>query len=402
MKQISFLHTADLHLDLPFSSLRSDEKAQLRRSEIESSLDRMARKIQEEKINLLIISGDLFEDKYIKGTTVTKLKNVFSELYETEIVIAPGNHDPITEKSCYKNTFWGSNVHILEDSRKVLYLEKYNTCIYSLGVKKDLRLDYEEILDMNIRRDRFNLLVFHGTVDMPFGEDDYNSITSKELLALNMDYVALGHMHCYCRYGNEKTTMINPGSPEPLGFDEEGEHGCVKGAISISEDSSKHTEIQFIPLALRHYHNIQINISDCTSDAEAVERIEEYLRQGRVSHLRTGEELPLLKSDASGARQGSSRDLYSIALSGFTSRSYSPDLAYIHEKLEKKLFFVKLKNLTSARLDYEQFLEDPGIKGAFIRRILDRLDIESSAEKRDTLFLAMQYGLQALENERVD
>jgi len=364
---------------LPFSSLGSDEKAQLRRSEVESSLDRMARKIQEEKINLLIISGDLFEDKYVRSTTVTKLKNVFSELYETEIVIAPGNHDPITEKSCYKNTFWGNNVHILEDSRKVLHLEKYNTCIYSLGVKNNLRLDYGEILDMNIPEDRFNLLVFHGTVDMPFGEDNYNSITSKELLALNMDYVALGHMHCYCKYGNEKTTMINPGSPEPLGFDEEGEHGCVKGVISISEDNGKHAEIQYIPLALRHYHNIQVNISDCTSDAETVERIEEYLRQGR-----------------------NSRDLYSIALSGFTSRGYSPDLAYIHGRLAKELFFVKLKNLTSVRLDYEQFLEDPGIKGAFIRRILDRLDMESSAEKRETLFLAMQYGLQALENERVD
>lgn len=379
MKQISFLHTADLHLDLPLSSLGNEEKAQQRRSEIENSLDRIAAIIQEEKINLLIISGDLFEDKYVKGTTVTKLKNMFSELYDTEIVIAPGNHDPIGHKSCYKTTLWGNNVHILEDSRKVVHLKKYNTCIYSLGVRDNLRWDYGQIQDMDITGDRFNILVFHGTVDMPFEEGNYNPITSKELLSLNMDYVALGHMHCYSEYRNEETIMINPGSPEPLGFDEEGEHGCVKGVISIGEDCRKHTDIQYIPLALRHYHNIHINIGECRSDVEALERIEEHLRQGWAG-----------------------KDLYSIALTGFTHKSYSPNLAYIHRKLEKTLFFVKLKNLTAFRLDYEPYLEDPGLKGEFVRRILDRLEHENSQEKQETLFLAMQYGLQALENERVD
>ncbi len=385
MKQVSFLHTADLHLDAPFSSLGDEVKAGRRRNELEGCLGRITQRVQEAGINILIISGDLFEDKYVKGSTILKVKNLFTEIYNTEIIITPGNHDPLSEKSFYRSTAWGGNVHVLEDPKQVLYLEKYNTCVYNLGVKNNVKMDIGQISGMEIAKDRFNILLFHGTVDIPFEEDNYNSITSKELFSLNMDYIALGHMHCYCEYKNGSTVMINPGSPEPLGFDEEGEHGYVQGLLSMSEDYTKQHDIRLIRDAARHYHNIDVNISDCYGDSEAIEKI-----------------CPVGQAESTDQFGFKDTDLYRITLTGFISRKYSPDLGYIAEILSGRCFYINLRNQTLAKFEYEYYLEDPGIKGEFVRRILDRQEGEISQEKLDTLFLAMQYGLQALENERVD
>lgn len=379
MKQVSFIHIADLHLDAALSSLGDADKTNTRRDELFNFLQGITERIMNQDIELLIISGDFFEDKYVRGSTILAVKNLFSELYKTDVIICPGNHDPIEGNSYYRAAEWGSNVHILEDSQQVLYLEKYNTCIYNIGSTGKAKKDYSTIFDKEISNERFNFLLFHGTVDMPFEEDNYNPITSKEIFSLGMDYVALGHMHCYSYYNNDKTVMINPGSPEPLGFDEEGQHGFVQGKLFLSEDNCKRVETEFIVSATRHYHNLEVDISECLSDIEVVEKINSDL---------------MVKM--------SSADLYSISLKGFISKDYRLDIRNIIEALNQSCFYIRIKNNTSIKFDYDKFLEDPGIKGEFVRRIIDMLEQEPSEVGRETLFMALQYGLQALENERVD
>ncbi|MHB8065970.1 MAG: metallophosphoesterase family protein [Ruminiclostridium sp.] len=379
MKQVSFIHMADLHLDASFSSLGDADKAGIRRDELQNCLRSIVEKVQTQNVDLLLISGDFFEDSNVKGSTILTAKNLFSELYKTEIIICPGNHDPLKENSYYKASEWGSNVHILEDSGQVLYLEKYNTCIYNLGARGDVCKDYPIILDKDILSQRFNILLFHGTVDIPFEEDNYNSISSKEIFSLGMDYVALGHMHRYSKIQSGKTVMINPGSPEPLGFDEEGIHGFSQGRIMVAEDNQKSVEAEFIPYAIRHYHNLDVNINDCTSDEEVI-----------------------AKMRLAGQINFSSMDLYCITLKGFIPMEYKLGVKNILEAFEQSCFFIKIKNQTSIQFEYEQYLEDPGIKGEFVRRIMDMIDSETSAARHETLYMALQYGLQALENGRVD
>ncbi len=394
MKQITFLHTADLHLDRPFTALGDEQKAAMRRAELENCLKMMLQKVYEEDIDILIISGDLFEDSYVRGSTVLMLKNLFSELYRTEVIISPGNHDPIWDNSILKTTSWSSNVHIIEDCTQPLYLEKINTCIYSMGVKNNVMKDYKELLKMKLQPDVFNILLFHGTVDIPFEANNYNSISSEELFNLNMDYIALGHMHCYQQFTNGKALAINPGSPEPLGFDEEGEHGCVVGSLYYDASGRKSVETSYVPTATRYYHNINVDISNCCEDSEVLQRINSSVGECRNS----------AEGYKPAIDQGSlkSSDLYSFTLTGFISKNYMPDLSKLYKAYENRCFFLKISNKTSENFDFEQYLEEPGIKGEFVRRIFDLLEKESEDERRETLLLALQYGLQALENERVD
>lgn len=379
MKQVTFIHMADLHLDASFSSLADVNKAELRRKELENCLRRIVEKALYNSIDLLIISGDFFEDSNVKGSTIQTAKNLFSELYKTEVIIIPGNHDPLRENSYYKASEWGNNVHILEDSKQVLYLEKYNACIYNMGVRGEVVKDFSIIQDKDISNERFNILIFHGTVDMPFEEENYNPITSEKIFSLGMDYVALGHMHCFSKTKNGEAVMINPGSPEPMGFDEEGVHGIIQGKIILSENEQKSVETEFVPTATRNYHNIEINVSGCSSDEETIAKIG---LDNKVKFYTT--------------------DLYSITLKGFIPKEYKLGVKNILEAFAQYCFFIKIKNQTSEQFDFEQYLEDPGIKGEFVRRILDMMDSKCSTERRETLYMSLQYGLQAIENGRVD
>ncbi|WP_242855948.1 metallophosphoesterase family protein [Ruminiclostridium josui] len=273
MKQVSFIHTADIHLDAPFSSLGDKEKADIRRQELENCLKNIIDRARIQNINLLIISGDFFEESCVRGSTLIGARNLFSELYETEVVIIPGNHDPLKENSYYNTLSWSDNVHILTDSNRVLFLEKFNTCIFNMGAVGRVVDDYSSLKEKSVSENTFNILVFHGTVNMPFEESNYNAIGSKEIFDLGMDYVALGHMHNYIRYQNEKCTVINPGSPEPMGFDEEGVHGFVQGNIVVTDKNTKFVEANFVPLNGRKYHNIELDVTGCKSNEEIIQKL---------------------------------------------------------------------------------------------------------------------------------
>lgn len=379
MKQVSFIHTADIHLDAPFSSLGDKEKADIRKQELENCIHNIIEEARIQNTDLLIISGDFFEDSCVRGSTVIGIKNLFSELYGTEVVIIPGNHDPIKGNSLYNTISWSANVHILTDSKQVLFLEKCNTCIYNMGTYGHVEEDYSIIKKNGVSHETFNILVFHGTVDMPFEENNYNPIGLKKILDLGMDYIALGHMHNYTRVQNETTLMINPGSPEPLGFDEEGVHGFVQGRVMFSEGNQKLMEASFVPFSSRNYFNIELDITGCNRDQEIIQK------------LAVADSIEFLQND-----------LYSLTLKGFIPQKYTPDVKFLMDNLKNKCFYIRIKNETSVQFEYEQYLEDPGIKGEFVRMLLDMQDNEASVEKKETLFMAIQYGLQAMENNRVD
>lgn len=98
----------------------------------------------------------------------------------------------------------------------------------------------------------------------------------------------------------------------------------------------------------------------------------------------------------------SNKDLYSLTLRGFIPKDFTPDIKYLMELLKNKCFYVRIKNETSIQFDYEQYLEDPGIKGEFVRMLMDMQENEDSQDRKEILYMAIQYGLQAMENNRVD
>ncbi len=112
---MKFVHIADMHLDVPFTTLSRNGLGEKRRLEQRKMFKQIIDYIAQNEINYLFIAGDLYEHEYVKYSTIEYINNLFKEIPNTKIYIVPGNHDPKIKDSYYNNFNWNSNVHIFDE-----------------------------------------------------------------------------------------------------------------------------------------------------------------------------------------------------------------------------------------------------------------------------------------------
>lgn len=224
---MKFVHIADTHFDCPFTSLAIRENlADNRRLEQRKVFKKVINFIKENEINYLFISGDLYESEYIRESTITYINDLFKEIPDTKIFISPGNHDPYLKDSYYATFNFAPNVYIFKGNFECKEMVDVN--IYGMGFNsfycKDTNFGNLNIIQNN----KPNILVMHASIDSGSEEDkEYNPVAQSKLEELNMDYIALGHIHK--PYYNEKNNqnIVYPGSLIAFGFDELNEHGMI-------------------------------------------------------------------------------------------------------------------------------------------------------------------------------
>ena len=161
---MKFVHIADMHFDSPFVNLSDkDGLGDLRRLEQRKVFKKVIQYIKENNIKYLFISGDLYEQKYIKKSTIEYINNLFKEIPETKIFISPGNHDPYTKNSYYNKFYWNENVKIF--TSKIEKIECEDANIYGYGFD-DFYCKNCGIENINLDdKIKLNILVIHGTLD---------------------------------------------------------------------------------------------------------------------------------------------------------------------------------------------------------------------------------------------
>lgn len=355
---MKFVHIADMHFDSPFTTL--SDKGNLgeqRRIEQRKIFKKIIEYIKENKIEYLFISGDLYEHKYIRKSTIEYINNLFKEIENTKIFISPGNHDPILKKSYYNNFIWNKNVYIFKS--EIQKIETEEADIYGFGFDdfycansgiEKLVLDNPE---------KLNILVIHGTLNgANLEEMQYNSMSSTMLENKGFDYVALGHIHKNNFTPNGK--IIYPGSTMSLGFDELGEHGMVVGEITKNA-----TELNFIKLDETEYVEREINCTDINSIEELIEKINEInIEQNK---------------------------LYKIILVGKRNFEINIYDLYKYELNEK---IIKIKNKTKPNYNIEEIAKENSLRGLFAKEILDELKKENYDE--NIIENALEIGIEIL------
>lgn len=221
------VHAADFHLDSAFGGLPT-EKARERRRESRELTGRLARLVLEEKAEVLLLSGDLFDGERVFPETLEQLGDVLASL-PCPVFIAPGNHDPYTAISPYALRRWPENVHIFRSEElEAVVLPDLNCVVHGAAFTSRGRTD-QVLAGFAAPRDgRTHLLCLHGDVGAPGSA--YGPVLREQLAASGLHYAALGHIHQYSgvqRDGN--TCWAYPGCPEGRGFDELGDKGVLSG-----------------------------------------------------------------------------------------------------------------------------------------------------------------------------
>lgn len=213
-----FVHIADLHFDSAFTVL-ADKKglANKRRLEQREAFKKAIEYISKEKIPYLFIAGDLYDQNYIRESTIEYINNLFKTIPETKIFISPGNHDPFLKNSFYNTFNWNDNVKIFGEGIERIELEEAD--IYGFGFT-DFYCSNSKVEEIEIKnKEKINILLVHGALDSSKNIDiKYNPISSNKLKQIGFDYIALGHIHK--REIEDENNFIYPGSMISFGFDE--------------------------------------------------------------------------------------------------------------------------------------------------------------------------------------
>ena len=129
---MNFVHIADMHFDSPFVNLsEKDTLGDLRRLEQRKVFKKIIEYIKENQIQYFFISGDLYENRYVKLSTIEFINKLFKEIPKTKIFIAPGNHDPYIKNSYYNKFNWNDNVKIFKSNIEKVETDEAN--IYGFG-----------------------------------------------------------------------------------------------------------------------------------------------------------------------------------------------------------------------------------------------------------------------------
>lgn len=257
---MKFVHIADVHFDAPFSTISDRaELGQTRRLEQREAFKKVIEFIKENNIEYLFISGDLYEQLYVRKSTIIFINNLFKEIPNTKIYITPGNHDPYIKASYYNCYEWEKNVKIF--TSQVEKIENEDAIIYGFGFD-NYEMNKNQLNEIVIEQsNKPQILIIHGTVVS--GNDTkgiYNPMSAQELLKKGFDYIALGHIH--------KRDEVYSGSLISLGFDEPGEHGFICGEII-----NKKLYTKFIKIDNREFVKKEFDVSDIYSEEELIEKL---------------------------------------------------------------------------------------------------------------------------------
>lgn len=374
VKKIKFLHCGDIHIDCPFSSLSLD-LAKKRKQTLKNVFSNIIDIALHERVDFLFICGDLFEQNYTDLSSINYINECFKKIHNTKVLITCGNHDPAIKNSHYLTFDWNDNVIIFKSHISYAYFDESDTYVYGSSFtafeESECTIPNFDLLDKN----GINIFLTHGTLNMGIEENKYNPIDFKFIQDLGMDYVGLGHFH------NQfiKENIYNPGSPEPLGFDETGKHGVF--LVSIDKTSDLKLDVKFIETAISHYESLEINIPSIDNDLMVIDTIKNKLEK--------------IIDDPSNS-------LLQIALKGYVKQGCSIDIDYINSSLSREYLYIKIVDDTTLDYDWDSVAKEPGIRGLFASRMLQKISDEPDEEKKKILHLALLYGMQAIDNNKVE
>lgn len=373
---IKVLHTGDIHLDAPFSKLDVN-RAEIRRSELRAAFTSMMTYARTCGVDLILMTGDIFDNDFVTRETVALMRREFEHI-QAKIVISPGNHDYVSEKSIWKSHgVFPPNVHIFtDDSPAKFSFDDIGVDVYGYAfTAPDMYgwpLDGRTVDD----KDKINIVCAHAHV-YP-SQTPYCRLTPSQIEAFGADYTALGHVHNPTEQMNRigKSCYAYCGCLEGRSFNELG----PKGALVLEMDK-KDGIFEITPHSIRFSKKVYEYCDIKADGARTLGDIENAI-SAVIADKKYGDDVMLQ------ARLSGSVDPSLIISEAILEASF-PSLAYLD-----------LIDDTTPTFDTDSLMSDMTVRGEFYRVLLPKLSSPDPAE-RETAAAALRAGLSALSGENI-
>lgn len=259
MGRITVVHTADLHLGSSIKGV-SPQIGSVRRKDLMQTLTKISESCRDQQTDLLLITGDLWNQRNITRPLVDFVADQFQRIPATTVVIAPGKSDTIDNGSFYREYPWSENVHIFHQVElSSIWIPYLNTCIFGRAWSpEEVVPDWSQVSQ---GPEGSNIII------AAYGDPKSLAIPQGILDMENLAYIALGGAHRHVTWTGK---MMDPGCPEPLGFDDQGGFGILQGSVGTASGS-----LEFVKCNSRQFYKLRLSTEGCASEEDVVRLIEE-------------------------------------------------------------------------------------------------------------------------------
>lgn len=350
---LRILHTADWHLDSPFASLSAPLRDRMRREQLRLP-GLLAEYCRRECCDLALLAGDIFDGRP-RRETLDLLKQALADC-QIPVLISPGNHDHCGPGSCWVEEQWPENVFIFTQGMEAIEIADLHCRIFGAGYQS---MDCPPLLEgfKAAQYEGYQIGLLHG--DPGSASSPCCPITTAQVRASGLDYLALGHIHQSGAFQAGKTLCAWPGCPMGRGWDETG----VKGFYLITLEEN--ARIRPIILDFPRFLDLTVDCTDGT--LAALERV-----------------LPPVAG----------KDLYRITLTGPLDEDLSAlRWKYGHLNLE-------LLDRRTSPIDPWENAEEDTLRGVYLR-LLQEAAQNADAEEARIIRLAAEISQQLLDGKEV-
>jgi exonuclease SbcD len=405
VRPLRIIHSADCHLDAPSRSLAREVRERVEQS-ARTAVERLVALAVDREADALVLAGDLFDRDLVRIPTELWLPEVLGEATAAgvTVVVVTGNHDPGGGAGPLDRIGWPrSRFHLIRDrTPRVLELRRADGELAGLVVAAGHETP----------RERDNLVATFPVLaaDVPVvglvhcqvhgyeGEHDrYAPCTAADLAGHGVDYWALGHVHTAVGVSTEPAAWYS-GCLQGRHFGETG----PKGALDV-EFGPDGPQVEFRPLApVRWQELILDDIHDVADTRGLVDhcgrRFDDLSRQHGVLpgqdwvlrvrlQGRTPFYAELRGAEAADDLALTLRERLQILDVEVRDEGVTPPVDVAEHEGQSHVLSAALELIREARYDESVLAEiapgslagapaDPAARAAYLRALLDGLDVE--------------------------
>ena len=369
---LRFLHCADIHLDTPFVGMTAD-KSEERRRALRSSFMRMMQYVRDSKINVVLMSGDIFDTEYATNTTAEILIREFKNCPDTVFIIAPGRYDYYNGNPIYSSDRLPDNCFVFSSDKLSRFdFEEYNITVYGWAF---MEKSFKENPLLGRRVDdasRVNIVCGYADLDGAV-DSDMCPISLADIKKFGADYYALGSRHEASKFSSASgSKYAYCGSLECIGFDDNGLGGVNLLSLTYS-DGELYIENKKMSFGYVRFVTEQLDITGVNTSNEIISRISRMISDKKYD----------------------SETALRVELTGYVEPRFSVPLNMENDAFG--LYYFRIIDKTIPLYGTEGFKRDMTVKGEIFRSLYPKL-ISANEEERLLAAKAFRIALAALEN----
>ena len=365
---IRFIHCAGALFDAPLG-LDDSAKAFQRRQDQKNAFLKIVEDAGEKKADLVLITGDLFDRRYVSKSTVDFLMQTFASCPDCKFIIAPGESDYYSADSIYALVDIPENVYVFNNdalTRLDFEIDGEGVAVY--GCARMSKTVYNDCVQEFKAESAGSINIV--VVNAPISEQTVSSLVKG-----GADYCAFADIRQSAEIFDEGDMWYSrAGKVEALSFD-----GVTQGAYVYVQAEKKSGEFVCKPALIscgcKKYVSVKVNLTGALKNGDVINAVRDRL---------------------DGVEGLGENTLLQVVLTGDVAPEVgSTESAILEMAGEKKVFYTEVIDLTVPIYNHEYLSADPTIKGALFNAFRPAI-CSDDAGVRKSATDALRVGLDAL------